>query len=156
MPVRGNAFGNSMRASNSLDNSVLVRKLLGEFRKWNPALAIRPDSDQHGIERGSRDGQFGAGVEMTERSTDRAAVARLLMPDVTQGGRDQWTATRHNFGTLKRTLRRHCPNAQHMFALGNPDDLGDAAKVDQMIGRNDTKIHHRHQRLATRDRARIL
>ena len=45
---------------------------------------------QHRIKRGGGDGQFRAGVEMTEAAAQRAAIARLLMAHMGHGFRQKW------------------------------------------------------------------
>ena len=91
--------------------------------------------------------QFSGGIGVRQAAADGAAVARLAMADMTQGFRQQRTMLRDLGRGLEFALAHHGADAQPAVDHRNAAQISDAAEVDQMIGHDVAKIHHRHQRL---------
>ena len=94
--------------------------------------------------------QLGGGIGVRQRAANGAAIARLAMPDMAQRFRQQRAISRDLGRGLELALAHHGADAQPAVDHRDAAQIGDAAEIDQMVGDDVAKIHHRHQRLPAR------
>ena len=114
-------------------------------------LAVAVAHPHHGIEHLRHSRQLGTRIGMRDAAAQRAAIARLHMPDpghgLTQQG--QRRQQRGMFGgmTLQQT-----GTEGHMVSLDTHAlERRDVIDIDQHRRPHQTHGHHRHQALTTRD-----
>src|SRR5882757_4014375 len=100
--------------------------------------------------------QFGGRVEVTERSAESSAIARLAMADIADRLADDRERGFDIGRKFKLALPRH--RAEVAGTTVDPDERQrlDAIEIDEMIGRDHAKVEHRHQRLPSRKRNCIV
>src|SRR5438067_10804696 len=127
-----------------------------ELRKRDLAGAARSLRRQHRIHgRGDGD-ELGRGIELAERAAERAAVTRLPMADLQHRLVHKRTALLDALVEFHIALARHCADDERVALLLYISEIGDAVQIDDVIGRGEPHIEHRHERLAAGEKPRVL
>jgi hypothetical protein len=111
----------------------------------NNAAAAWPTDDKLGVEGRAHCWLFGRGIEVATAPADRAAGASLDMSDMFQCASQQ---RQSGFDKVRRqhvSLSGHRADLNAVNGLANSGEVGNSVNVDQMIGCDHPKIHHRHQ-----------
>ena len=91
-------------------------------------------------------------VEMAERAAERAAVAGLAMADMLERLMHDREGARHIVREFEIALPRHGTESAGTVRNGDIGQRFNPVEIDEMVGRHDAKIEHRHQRLPARER----
>src|SRR5438874_9582863 len=127
-----------------------------ELRKRDLASAARPLQRQHRIHgRGDSD-ELGRGVELAERAAERAAVTRLAMADLQHRLVHERTVLVDALVEFHITLACHCTDNEGVALLLYISEIGDAIEIDDVVGRGEPHVEHRHERLAAGEKPRVL
>ena len=152
------AFGPGTKPDRGDQLVVLQRgreRALREFRHAQAsAFGSAADLDLR-IEGHGNGGQLGGRIEMRQAAAQRAAIASLPVPDLADRCGEQRQALCHQLARLDIALARHRTYSDVAVLFLYVGKAWDAVEVDQMVGRSEPEVQHRHQRLAARQRSRI-
>ena len=120
------------------------------------AAAVGAGDDELGVEHRAHRRLFGRGIEMAAASADRAAGAGLDVADVLQRARQKREARSDDRRRLARPPVGSSRRFRSIRRFPYSREIGNTVDVDQMIGRDHPKIHHRHQRLSAGENLGVL
>ena len=102
-------------------------------------------------------GSSAAGIGVGDRPADRPAVADRRVGDVAHGLGEQRPPARDDARALERRLPRQRADAQRAVRAAQVRELGDdAVEVDERRRAREAEVQERDERLAARERLRVL
>ena len=93
---------------------------------------------------------------MTERTAERAAVARLPMSDLAYRFVHERATIAHGIGELDVALARHGADLDRAILLADVAQAVNPIEVNDVIGQHVTHVEHRHQRLPAGEQLGVL
>src|SRR3712207_1632397 len=93
---------------------------------------------------------------MTERTTERAAIARLAMSYVNDRLRQQRTARAYGCIELDIALARHRADLDAALGLADVRERLDTIEIDHVIRQHESHVEHRHERLSASEQPCIF
>ncbi|MCY1443372.1 hypothetical protein D9M71_597820 [compost metagenome] len=127
-----------------------------EVGSLDDALAFFRLENDLAAQRHQAQRQLGAGVGVSHRTADGAAIARLEVTD--PGHRQCQQRNLVHQGRTRQQLRLAYPSAYRQAILAQFDigQLSHMIDIDQQLGLSQAHVQHRHQRLATGNDASVL
>ena len=97
-----------------------------------------------------------AGIAVGDIAAERADIAHLRVGDHQRGLAQDRDLRGQQIGADQLVLRGHGADDDVAAVGADAFEVGDARKVDQMVGRGEPQLHHRDQAVAAGERARVL
>ena len=133
-----------------------MQQALEPFAGRDDAAAVRAGYDELRVKRRTHRGLFGRGVEVAAASANGAAGAGLDVADVLQRARQKRETGSDDRRRQHVSLPGHCADFDAFGRFPYSREIGNTVDVDQMIGCDHPKIHHRHQRLSAGENLGVL